>query len=208
VSVAAEAGGEGTYEGRLSFGHTFANGLGMLLSGTFYDPHGQRQLFFPEFNNPATNSGFAVNADDDEFHQLFANITWGHWTLHGVLGSRDKGIPTASFGTVFNVTGTRTTDQRDFLNLEYGRTLGRPPSIVRFLGQTFLHHAMQSRWSHRLKRRDSRRFSLQNRSDYTRLTLALARSLTRGHLVALYCNAPTIIPCAVKGSFAVGSCDS
>ncbi len=103
----------------------------VLLSGTFYDSHGQgNQLFFPEFNNPATNNGIAVNADDDEFHQLFANISWGHWTLHGVLGSRDKGVPTASFGTVFNVTGTRTTDQRDFLDLEYDRTLGRGWSIA------------------------------------------------------------------------------
>jgi outer membrane receptor for ferrienterochelin and colicins len=130
VNMSAEAGGEGTYEGRLSYGHTFANGLEMLLSGTFYDSHGQDQLFFPEFDSPATNNGIAVNADDDEFHQLFANITWGHWTLHGVLGSRDKGIPTASFGTVFDVTGTRTTDQRDFLDLEYDRTLGRGWSIT------------------------------------------------------------------------------
>jgi outer membrane receptor for ferrienterochelin and colicins len=124
VTVTAEAGGEGTYEGHLSYGHTFTNGLEILLSGTFYDSHGQDQLFFPEFDNPATNNGIAVNADDDEFHQLFANITWGHWALRGVLGSRDKGIPTATFGTVFDVTGTRTTDQRDFLDLQYDRTLG------------------------------------------------------------------------------------
>src|SRR5580658_3910829 len=92
VSVAAEAGGEGTYEGRVTYGNTFRNGLELLLSGTFYDSHGQDQLFFPEFNSPATNNGIAVNADDDEFHQVFANVSWGRWTLHGVLGSRDKGI--------------------------------------------------------------------------------------------------------------------
>jgi outer membrane receptor for ferrienterochelin and colicins len=125
VSVAAEAGGQGTYEGRVSYGKAFHNGLELLLSGTFYDSHGQDQLFFPEFNSPATNNGIAVNADDDEFHQLFANISWGRWTLHGVLGSRDKGIPTASFGTVFDVTGTRTVDERGFLDLQYDRRLGR-----------------------------------------------------------------------------------
>jgi hypothetical protein len=84
----------------------------------------------PVAKQPATNNGIAVNADDDEFHQLFANVQWPQVTLHGVLGSRDKGIPAASFGPVFNVTGARTTDQRDFLDLEYDRTLGRGWSIT------------------------------------------------------------------------------
>ena len=66
-----------------------------------------------------------MNADDDEFHQLFANVSWGRFTLHGVFGSRDKGIPTASFGTVFDVTGTRTVDERGYLDLQYDRKLGR-----------------------------------------------------------------------------------
>ena len=73
-------------------------------------PTGRTSFSFTEFDNPATNNGIAVNADDDEFHQLFANVSWGGFTLHGVFGSRDKGIPTAPFGTVFNVTETRTID--------------------------------------------------------------------------------------------------
>ena len=55
----------------------FDNGLELLLSGSFYDSHGQDDLFFKAFDNPATNNGVAVSADDDEFHQLFANISWG-----------------------------------------------------------------------------------------------------------------------------------
>ena len=125
VSVVTSAGGQGTYEGRVSYGHAFRNGLELLLSGTFYDSQGQHQLFFPQFDSPATNNGIAVNADDDEFRQLFANVSWGRWTLHGVLGSRDKGIPTASFGTVFDVTGTRTVDETGFVDLQYDRSLGR-----------------------------------------------------------------------------------
>jgi iron complex outermembrane receptor protein len=65
-----------------------------------------------------------MNADDDEFHQLFANVSWGAFTLHGVFGSRDKGIPTASFGSVFDVTGTRTIDARGYLDLDYEHGLG------------------------------------------------------------------------------------
>ena len=125
VSVAGEVASYGTYQGRVSYGKKFDNGLELLLSASFYDSHGQDQLFFKEFDSPATNNGIAVNADDDEFHQFFANASWGHFTLQGVFGSRDKGIPTAPFGTVFNVTGTRTIDGRGYIDLRYDRTLGR-----------------------------------------------------------------------------------
>ena len=125
VSVAGDVASYGTYQGRASYGNKYKNGLELLLSGTFYDSHGQDRLFFKEFNSPATNNGIALNADDDGFHKLFANVSWGQLTLHGVFGSRDKGIPTASFGTVFNVTGTRTVDARGYLDLNYDRKLGR-----------------------------------------------------------------------------------
>jgi outer membrane receptor for ferrienterochelin and colicins len=125
VSIAGELGSYGTYEGRVSYGNKFDNGLEMLVSGTFYDSHGQDQLFFSAFNNPATNNGIAVNADGDEFHQLFANLSWGNFTLQGVFGSREKTIPTAPFGTIFDVTGTHTIDARGYLDLKYDRSLGR-----------------------------------------------------------------------------------
>ncbi len=130
VNVAGEVASYGTYEGRVSYGNTSKNGLEVLLSSSFYDSHGQGQLFFPAFDSPATNNGIAVNADDDESHQLFANLSWGNFTLQGVFGSRDKGIPTASFGTVFNVTGTRTIDVRGYLDLGYERKLGHGWNVI------------------------------------------------------------------------------
>jgi outer membrane receptor for ferrienterochelin and colicins len=114
----------GTYEGRISYGNNYSNGLELLLSGTVYDSHGQDQLFFKAFDNPATNNGIAVNADDDEFHQLLPMSPGATSPLQGVYGSRDKGIPTASFGSVFNVTGTRTIDARGYLDLTYEHELG------------------------------------------------------------------------------------
>lgn len=124
VSVAGAVASYGSYQGRVSYGNKFKNGLELLLSSSFYDSHGQDRLFFQEFDNPASNNGIAVNADDDEFHQLLANVSWGHFILQGVFGSRDKGIPTAPFGSVFNVTATRTIDARGYLDLEYDRELG------------------------------------------------------------------------------------
>ena len=121
LTVAGDVAGYGTYEGRMSYGNKFKNGLELLLSGTFYKSYGEDQLFFPAFDTPANNNGIAMGADNDEFDQVFANASWGGFTLHGVFGSRDKGIPTASFGTVFNVTQTRTVDERSYLDLQYDR---------------------------------------------------------------------------------------
>ena len=59
VSVAGEIASYGTYEGRVSYGNKFASGLELLLSGSFYDSHGQDRLFFKEFDNPGTNNGIA-----------------------------------------------------------------------------------------------------------------------------------------------------
>ena len=124
LSAAGAVASYGTYQGRVTYGNKFRNGLEVLLSGSVYDSHGQNRLFFQEFNNPATNNGVAVNADDDESHQLFANLSWGGFKLQGVFGSRNKEIPTAPFGSAFNVTDTRTTDARAYLDLGYERALG------------------------------------------------------------------------------------
>jgi outer membrane receptor for ferrienterochelin and colicins len=130
VSVAGSVASYGTYQGRVTYGNQFKNGLEMLLSASYYDSHGQDELFFPQFNTPATNNGIALNADGDESDQFFANFSWGHFTLHGVFGSRDKGIPTAPFGSVFNVTGTHTIDARGYLDLQYDRKLGSGWSLT------------------------------------------------------------------------------
>jgi outer membrane receptor for ferrienterochelin and colicins len=130
VSVAGSAASYGTYQGRVSYGNQFKSGLELFLSGSFYDSHGQDQLFFPQFDTPATNNGIALNADGDESHQFLANLSWGHFTLQGVFGSRDKGIPTAPFGSVFNVTGTHTIDARGYLDLQYDRKLGAGWSLT------------------------------------------------------------------------------
>src|SRR6202035_2479513 len=46
VRVTGEVASYGTYQGRISYGNRFTNGLELLLSGSFYDSHGRDQLFF------------------------------------------------------------------------------------------------------------------------------------------------------------------
>src|SRR5580700_9277568 len=88
-----QAGSFGTYEGRATYGHQF-HGLGVLLSGTFYNSKGQA-LFFPEFDSPATNHGITSNTHYESYTHILATLTFHGFTLHGLFSTRDKGVPTA-----------------------------------------------------------------------------------------------------------------
>jgi outer membrane cobalamin receptor len=123
-TVSGDVASSDTYKSRLTYGHQFADGWGMVVSATYYDSAGQSRLFCPEFDSPATNHGIAENADADESHQLFASLTYGGFRFEGAYGSRDKNIPTGSFGTVFNDPNTQTVDGRGYLDLAYNHKFG------------------------------------------------------------------------------------
>jgi outer membrane receptor for ferrienterochelin and colicins len=111
-----------TRKGRLTYGRKFDAGPEVLLSASSYDSQGERQLFFREFDSPATNNGIAENADADRFAKFFGRVTFKNVTLLGVYGAREKAIPTASFGTVFNDPRSQTIERQGFVDLQYERT--------------------------------------------------------------------------------------
>jgi iron complex outermembrane receptor protein len=121
--LSTEGGSFGSYKGRVSYSKSVASGLEMLLSGSYYTSHGPQRLYFPEFDNPASNYGLALNADDDQAQQLFGNFSYHNFRLQALYGSREKGVPTASWETTFNDSRTRTTDIRSYLDLQYDRKL-------------------------------------------------------------------------------------
>src|SRR5271163_606688 len=112
-----QAGSFGTYEGRATYGHQF-HGLGVLLSGTFYDSQGQT-LFFPQFNTPSNNHGITSDTDYESYEHILATLTFRGFTLHGLFSSRDKGVPTAYFGSVFNDPRYYNLDTHQYVNLGY-----------------------------------------------------------------------------------------
>jgi len=124
VEISTEAGSWNSYKGRMSFGDRFDNGLETLVSGSFYNSQGHKQLFFPEFDSPATNNGIAQNADGDQSYNIFGDIIYRDFNIHVVDASRTKHIPTASFGTVFNDPRTRTTDARAYADAQYHHAFG------------------------------------------------------------------------------------
>jgi outer membrane receptor for ferrienterochelin and colicins len=128
-TVSFEAGSFGTYKGRFSYGADFKSGLEMLVSATFYDSQGQR-LFYREFDAPETNNGFADNADYDRSHSLLANFSYRDFRMQAVHSSRKKGLPTGSFGTVFNDPRTNTVDAKAYVDLGYQHTFSNTLDIT------------------------------------------------------------------------------
>ncbi len=129
VEVSGDAARFDTYRGRLSYGNAATNGADMLLSGTAYRSRGQ-DLYFPEFDpaNPnadpaAANNGVAVGADTDKSQSGFARASYGDFTIEGGTVYRKKGIPTASFKTLFNTRDTFTVDKHSYGELKYGHAI-------------------------------------------------------------------------------------
>ena len=117
-----EAGGFGSYQGRSTFGGTY-HGVEGLFSGTIYDSAGAAHLFFPGFDSRANNFGIAENADRNLARSFYGSLRFRHFTLEAVGGTSVKGIPTASFGQVFNDNRSQTTDSNGYIDLRYNRSL-------------------------------------------------------------------------------------
>jgi len=120
--VSTEVASLGTYKTRLSFGRKLSENTEVLLSGSYYDSKGQRRLYYKEFDTPANNNGVAETLDAEKSASFLANISFREFTLHGTYGSREKGVPTGSFGTIFNDPRAHTKDRRGYLDLKYEHT--------------------------------------------------------------------------------------
>jgi iron complex outermembrane receptor protein len=118
-----------TAAGSVTYGQAFSNGIEVVASGMAYHSGGQ-DLYYPEFDTPATNHGVAAGADFDRAKRLFGNITYKDLSVEAAFVTRDKGIPTASFDTVFGDSRTQTVDARAYANVKYGANLSPQIQLV------------------------------------------------------------------------------
>src|SRR5688572_12788476 len=123
-----------TYTGRLTYGNSFDSGVDLLLSGTLYGSAGDRRLYYSEFDNAENNFGVAEDSDEDYSRKFFGSLGWRDLTLSGGYSWREKNIPTASFGTIFNDGHEVVTDVRAFADLKYERQFA---GEIEFMGRTF-----------------------------------------------------------------------
>ena len=116
-SVSAES--HNGKQGRLTYGMRYDNELEILISASGYDSKGNDQLYYPEFDDPTTNNGVAQDVDDANNKNLFAKFIYGNFTLTAAYDEYEKGVPTASYGTIFNNSHTRTWEGHSYIDLKY-----------------------------------------------------------------------------------------
>jgi iron complex outermembrane receptor protein len=117
VELSAEAGSRGARGARATLGRRAADGMDLLLSASRNHSDGAN-LHYPEFASPATNNGWAMGLDYENRRDLFLKASRGELTLTVAHAEREKGIPTASYGQVFNDPRSRTIDAQSFINLQ------------------------------------------------------------------------------------------
>jgi outer membrane receptor for ferrienterochelin and colicins len=120
AELSAAAASFNTNSGRFTYGTQLQSGLEVLLSGSILDSDGQT-LFFKEFDDPSTNNGYTDN-DDEQAHSLFASLAYREFVLQASYVRREKGIPTAPWGIVFDDPRNRTVDTVGYLDLKWEHT--------------------------------------------------------------------------------------
>ncbi len=117
-NVKGSYGNNDAYKTSVSHGERFNNGLETFVSGSFFNSQGNQQLYYPEFDNPASNNGMSVNHDEELAKKLLGKMTFGDFSFQGLYVNRKKDIPTASYLTAFNAD-ENVKNESSFLELKY-----------------------------------------------------------------------------------------
>lgn len=123
VQTVASVGSQNTKTVTVSYGDRFNNGVEVLLSGSYYESDGDVNLYYPEFDDPTTNNGFATNVDGGKNENLFAKLAYNNLTITASYQEQEKVNPTASYETVFNSPITRGFEQTIYLDAKYQKRL-------------------------------------------------------------------------------------
>jgi outer membrane receptor for ferrienterochelin and colicins len=115
LRASTETGSFGEKKLELSTGMSLGGGANLMVSASAFNNAGQ-SLFFPGL-------GWARNADGERGYHAFASLVWRNWTFTGMLGSREKQVPTGWFGTILGDPGNHIVYTRGFFEAAYARDL-------------------------------------------------------------------------------------
>ncbi len=109
-------------EGRATLGTRFDNGADLLASVSGLNSTGPN-LYFPEFDAPATNDGHTSHTDYTRQGRFFARLSQDTLSLTAAASRRAKGVPTGAYGADFNDRGHAYIDAQAYVDLAYARRL-------------------------------------------------------------------------------------
>ncbi len=120
IRISGDYGSYRRIEGAFVGGKEFGCGVDLFVSGIVGDIKGQ-DLYFEEYDDPATNYGIAEELDWDKYHGGFLHASFGDFYLQGMATSRKKGVPTGAWGVDFNNKASMTLDERQFIEIGYNK---------------------------------------------------------------------------------------
>ncbi|MBI2409026.1 MAG: TonB-dependent receptor [Gemmatimonadetes bacterium] len=114
---------EGGDHGQADVAATFGRKLGPYSALVAANAGGSNgtDIYFPAFDDPATNDGVAHALDAEHYRNALLTVSRGGLSMQAQASSRTKGIPTASWGSTFNAPGAWTRDIATLLAAEYRR---------------------------------------------------------------------------------------
>ncbi|MBN1290389.1 MAG: TonB-dependent receptor [Candidatus Latescibacteria bacterium] len=118
LEISTEVGSFDRLRNSAMYGKRYNNGFDIVISGLWGNIDGE-DLYFEEFDDPATNSGIAENLDTDKHHSLFTTLSYKDFTVQGIVTSLEKGIPTAPWETDFNNNSMKTEDNQTHIEIKY-----------------------------------------------------------------------------------------
>jgi len=129
LQINGQAASFDTYQGRVSYGTQLQNGTDVLISASRFDSAGIENLYFPEYDSPATNNGIAHKLDGEKSERLFARLEHQGFTASAGMVRRVKQVPTAAYEGIFNDPTFSTIDRQFFGNLKYLANLSEDTRI-------------------------------------------------------------------------------
>jgi outer membrane receptor protein involved in Fe transport len=123
VQTALSTGSGGERRARASYGWHGQGGADLLLSASDYARDGRDQ-YFAEFDTPDQNHGVAHRLDYDRAQNLLVKAGYGGFGFEASYVDRTKGVPTGSFGVVFD-TPDRTHDTQSAIALSWNGQAAR-----------------------------------------------------------------------------------
>jgi outer membrane receptor protein involved in Fe transport len=91
--ISRDVGSLNTHHSRVTFGTKSKGGIDWLLSGTYYHSLGNKRVFYAEYNAPATNDGYAIDADGGRFGSVYGSMEYRGLRLAAAYVSATKICP-------------------------------------------------------------------------------------------------------------------
>ncbi|GAB6140280.1 catecholate siderophore receptor CirA [Methylosoma difficile] len=110
--LAFDGASYGSFQGQVSHGKKYSNGMETLLSASAYDSQGHDRLSYPGL-------GTVANQDAERVERLSGKLGWGDFTLSGSWVGRKKFLPTGTTGAAFGEPNAYYNDKRAYADLNY-----------------------------------------------------------------------------------------